>query len=349
LSPFVLLKKPETYVACSWDLAVDSIGREYWVALFKRHLRLILKLGMEFVRARHGDLVDAEHRAAACAVEVDQLFDAFSDDPTRFGRVTILKMDQWRDGILRKHGFVDAFIDLKNRENETALALLPIVCKELDGLQGKEQFRAVIEGIFAGNIFDMGAEATARKFLAEGINFHDTRARLPRRPWLIDDFDNLEKRMLSGKPHKKCVFFVDNAGSDFLLGAIPMMRWLAKRGTKIILAANERPALNDMTIDDVRAWWPRILDTEPLLRDLPIHPVSSGTGEPLIDLLEVSDELNAAAEGADLLILEGMGRGVESNFNAEFTCDALNIAMLKDPAVAERIGGTMFDLVCRFR
>ena len=81
---------------------------------------------------------------------------------------------------------------------------------------------------------------------------------------------------------------------------------------------------------------------------LPIEIVGTGTGEPLIDLGQVSRELNAAAEDADLVILEGMGRGVESNLDAEFSCDAVNIAMIKDSAVAARHGGNVFDVVCRF-
>jgi type II pantothenate kinase len=63
----------------------------------------------------------------------------------------------------------------------------------------------------------------------------------------------------------------------------------------------------------------------------------------------VSDELNRAAADADLLIIEGMGRGVESNLGARFTCDALNIAMIKDAMVAKRVAGKVFDVVCRFR
>jgi hypothetical protein len=30
------------------------------------------------------------------------------------------------------------------------------------------------------------------------------------------------------------------------------------------------------------------------------------------------------------------------------TCDALKIALLKDMAVAKRLGGTLYDQVCRF-
>jgi hypothetical protein len=165
---------------------------------------------------------------------------------------------------------------------------------------------------------------------------------------LIDDFDRLTQRWLSDVYHK-AVIFIDNAGSDFILGALPLARWLARRGTHVVLAANERPTLNDMTIAELRDWWPEITRTEPTFGELPITSVSSGTGEPLIDLSEVSSELNAASEDADLVILEGMGRGVESNLGASFTCDALNIAMLKDHSVAKRHGGKLFDVVCRFR
>jgi uncharacterized protein with ATP-grasp and redox domains len=124
---------------------------------------------------------------------------------------------------------------------------------------------------------------------------------------------------------------------------------MAMRGTRVILAANQRPTLNDMTIDDVNAWWPRLVDAEPSLAQLPIDRISTGTGEPLIDLIAVSDELNAAAADADLVILEGMGRGVESNLDARFACDAMNLAMIKDTMIAKRNGGKLFDVVCRFR
>jgi Uncharacterized conserved protein len=131
-----------------------------------------------------------------------------------------------------------------------------------------------------------------------GLDFFRTRDSLTR-PWLIDDFDRLVES-LNRRRHAKALFFIDNAGSDFMLGVLPMVRWLARRGTRVVIAANERPALNDMSIHDVRAWWPKILDTEPSFRDLPIELASTGTGEPLIDLSAVSPELNRTAEGADL-------------------------------------------------
>ncbi len=353
MEPFNKLFDPAKYVACGWDLCVDDSARTHWVGFFLRHLNTILKLGVSAATSR-GEPVDAAmRRAESCRQEFTAGFSDFAHQPAEFGKihgaVTILTLDKWRDNYLRKHKFVDSFIDLKNRENEIVLPLLPMVCRQLDVLEGEQQLRAIIEGVFAGNIFDMGAEATAAAFMEGGPDFFSTREKLPRRPWLIDDYDSLADRFLNQPIHRKAVFFIDNAGSDFLLGAVPMMRWMAKRGTTIILAANERPTLNDMTIHDVNSWWPCIVEMEPSLADLPITRVSTGTGEPLIDLSEVAPELNQAAADADLVILEGMGRGVESNLDARFTCDALNVAMLKDIAVADRCGGKMFDVVCRFR
>ena len=354
LEPFVLLADPWSYVACKTELGSDEESRTHWVAFFKRHLRTLLKMGVEAAVARGEGRGSAERRAGACRAEFEEWFDAYGADPHGAGRhgserVTILTLDTWRDMLLRMHGFVDAMIDLKDRENAKALPLLGSVCRQIDALSGEEQVRAVFEGVFAGNIFDMGAEATAKAYLESGPDFFATRKSLAPRPWLVDDFDALRDRLLGGPVHRKVVYFIDNAGSDFLLGAVPMVRWFAMRGSDVVLVANERPTLNDMTIHDVNAWWPRVVEAEPSLAGLPIRRVSSGTGEPLIDLSGVSAELNAAAAGADLVILEGMGRGVESNLDAHFRCDAVNLAMIKDVMIAKRHGGKLYDIVCQYR
>jgi type II pantothenate kinase len=346
---FCKLSQPDGYVACDWDLSLDGEARAHWLPFFKRHFETILKLGVEAAVARGEALASAAARAEGCREALRNKVDGFASRPREFGRVTILTLDAWRDGCLDRFDFYDPFIDLKNRENGRALPLLPAVCRQIDSLAGEAQLGALVLGLFAGNIFDMGAEATAKAFLAGGPDFFNTRDSITPRPWLIDDYDALAARVLRGPVHRKAVFFIDNAGSDFLLGALPFVRWMARRGTRIVLAANERPTLNDMTVHDVREWMPRIIAAEPSLAGLPIELVSTGTGEPLIDLSRVSRELNEAAADADLVILEGMGRGVESNLDASFRCDALNVAMLKDSAVARRCGGKIFDVVCRFR
>lgn len=352
MSPFVLLAEPGEYVACDWDLGADTRGREYWVPFFKRHLETIFSLGKAAELARGGDEAAIERRKDACRAEFHDRFDRFAAEPggygRGYGRVTILTLDMWRDEILRRHGFVDCFVDLKDRENEKLLPLLPVVCGQLDGMGEEEASLAVIEGVLAGNIFDMGAEATAKQFLTGTVDFFATRKKLAPRPWVVDDVDALRRYLLE-REAGKVVFFVDNAGADFLLGALPLMRWMARRGWNVILAANERPTLNDMTAGDIRRWWPRILAAESSLGELPITVVSTGTGEPLIDLSAVGDELNEAAAGARLVVLEGMGRGIESNLDARFVCRAANIGMLKDPMIAGRVGGKIYDCVVRFR
>ena len=222
------------------------------------------------------------------------------------------------------------------------------MCRDLDHLSGHEQLEAVIRGAMAGNIFDMGVAATAELMLSSDLDFIATRNSLPPRPWRVDGLDALSQRVLGAPPHRKAIVFVDNAGSDFVLGMIPLCRYLAGRGTQVLIAANELPTLNDMACSDIRALWPQLLSAEPSLVPLPIRVVSTGTGEPLIDLLAVSDELNAEAADADLVILEGMGRALESNFDATLDCDTLKLAMIKEQYVAAWLGGKTYDVVCRF-
>lgn len=348
LRPFCLLADPSTYVACDWDLAVDAYGRNHWVAFFKAHLNMILAMGVSAATARGEPTDKAVGRADRCRTAFCAHYDDYARRPAEFGRVTILTLDQWRDQILREYGFLDAFIDLKERENRKMLPMVPVICRQIDALAEKQQVKALIEGVFAGNIFDMGAEATAKRFLGASPDFQTIRGQITPRPWLIDDLDALEQHLLTTRS-QKAVFFIDNAGSDLLLGALPLARWLAMRGTKVVLAGNERPSLNDMTAHDLRVWWPRIVEAEPSLAGLPITIASTGTGEPLIDLGQVSEELNDAARDADLVILEGMGRGIESNLDAQFSCPALNIGMIKDEVIAKRCGGKLYDVVCRFR
>ncbi|HTL28311.1 MAG TPA: ARMT1-like domain-containing protein, partial [Tepidisphaeraceae bacterium] len=214
LGPFRLLRNPATYVSSKTDLRRDDEDRLYWVAFFKRHIHTLLKLAREAGLARDQDPDDLDRRAKAALIEYDGVLDRFMDEPTaQENAISIMALDRWRDSILRKHGFLDAFIDLKNRENEKMLPLLPAVCAELDTLRGAAQVRSAVACVFAGNIFDMGAEATAKQFLNHSPDFFNTRAGLPARPWLIDDFDALEQSLLN-KTYRKCVFFIDNAGSD---------------------------------------------------------------------------------------------------------------------------------------
>mmetsp|Transcript_43143 Transcript_43143/g.58935 ORF Transcript_43143/g.58935 Transcript_43143/m.58935 type:complete len:121 (-) Transcript_43143:228-590(-) len=70
-----------------------------------------------------------------------------------------------------------------------------------------------------------------------------------------------------------------------------------------------------------------------------LRVVSTGSDLPVLDLRQVSQELNEAAAGADLVIFEGMGRGIETNlFTGRLSVDQLNIGTVKHREVAELLG-----------
>jgi uncharacterized protein with ATP-grasp and redox domains len=75
---------------------------------------------------------------------------------------------------------------------------------------------------------------------------------------------------------------------------------------------------------------------------------NSGNDLPVIDLTCVSQELAFMASDADLVILEGMGRGIETNLYAQFKCDSLKIGMVKHPEVAQFLGGRLYDCVFKY-
>jgi type II pantothenate kinase len=171
------------------------------------------------------------------------------------------------------------------------------------------------------------------------------------RPWLIDDFDLLSARWL-GEPHRKAIVFVDNAGADVTLGMIPLVRQMLRRGTQVIATANTHPALNDITHDELGSHLDAVAAVDPVtaaaLGSGRLRRVASGNDAPLIDLRRVSRELADEADDADLLIIEGMGRAIETNLHAAFTCDCLKLAMIKEAQLARMLGGVLYDVVCKF-
>lgn len=352
--PLGLLANSDEYVACGVDLGSDAGRRAYWLELFRDHFPRLMQEAVREAASRHEDELAVRDRCATATGVFLAYLDEVDEDPTRYGRLDILAICERRERVLRRFGFEDAYRLAKAKENDAAMALLPGVLAELDALSPDERAVRLIEGVFAGNIFDLGVKATLDLFDAGEVDFHATRGRLKPRPWLVDDLDRWLIRWRQ-EPHHRCaVLFVDNAGTDIVLGMIPFVRSLLLRGTAVILAANTTASLNDIThadltvlVDGVAQWDPVIGQA---LRQDQLELVPSGNGTPLIDLSACSRQLVDAVgrRGVDLVVLEGMGRALESNFETHFTCDALKIAMIKDEGVASVYGGQVFDLVFRF-
>ncbi len=147
-------------------------------------------------------------------------------------------------------------------------------------------------------------------------------------------------------------------------GILPLARELVGRGTAVVLAANSVPAINDITAPELQevlsqaAGLDRVLGRA--LAEGSLAGVPSGNDLPVIDLrqacsapallciacrrtpkkytcagcMQVSQEVVSAAGDADLIILEGMGRGIETNLHARFRVDALKLGMIKHKEVS---------------
>ena len=348
-----LLADPAAYRPCTTeDMHVDIAFRDHWVHHFMHHFKLVMRLAL----ATYGE--SARPRTEACYAALIARLEHVLAHPETYERLDLLYLDAMRQDVLIAHDLPDPFELTKARENATSLPLYQKIVADLDAhTSAEEALLLAVEGVFTGNIFDLGAHATMDMFATASPDFHAIRDSLNgKRPWLIDHFAAFAEATLGdprGMPrYRQAMFFCDNAGPDFLLGVLPFCRLLAKMGTRVGIAANRLPALNDITVSEIRGLLPALQAVDPqldaLVRRGQLVAIDSGNRIPLIDLRDISGEANAFAANTDLLILEGMGRAVETNLEAAFTCDSLKLAMIKDEMVAKRRAGKLFDTVCKF-
>jgi uncharacterized protein with ATP-grasp and redox domains len=343
-----LIADPAAYRPETIDLIDDGAAREYWLCVFEKHIVGMMKIAV----AAQGGTADAPARAAACTAAFLAEFQAIRQNPRRHPELSILKLCDLRRLFIDEHGFHDPYELLKKSENTAAMKLLPALFAELDAMPAAERLQRLVENIFAGNIFDMGSNETAALYHKGGVDFHATRKRLPPRPWLVDCMDDVLARFGAEAPHRKAIVFVDNAGSDVVLGMIPFTRFLLTRGTRIVMTSNSGPALNDILHTELVPLLAEIAAFDPVYRDAlssgQLTPIASGNNLPVMDSRRLSAGLCAEAADADLLVIEGMGRGLETNYRTKFTVDTLKVAMVKEQIVADVLGGRMYDVVCRF-
>ncbi|XP_076906354.1 pantothenate kinase 2-like [Bidens hawaiensis] len=375
LEVFPLLADPKTYEPNTIDLA-DPNELEYWFTVLSEHLPDLVDKAV----ASEGGTDDARRRGNAFARAFSAHLARLMEEPAAYGKLGLANLLELREECLREFNFFDAYRTIKQRENEASLAVLPDLLIELDSLSEETRLLTLIEGVLAANIFDWGSRACVDLYhKGTIIEIYRMSRKKMQRPWRVDDFDAFKERMGFGdkKPsprHKRALLFVDNSGADVVLGMLPLARELLRRGTEVVLVANSLPALNDVTAMEL----PEIVaeaakhcdilrgaaEAGGLLMDAmintqdnpseklsstPLMVVENGCGSPCIDLRQVSSELAAVAKEADLVILEGMGRALHTNYNAQFKCDALKLAMVKNQRLAEKlIKGNIYDCVCRY-
>jgi pantothenate kinase len=80
-----------------------------------------------------------------------------------------------------------------------------------------------------------------------------------------------------------------------------------------------------------------------------LYLVPNGQGSPCLDLNRVSRSVADVTVGTDLVIFQGMGRAIHTNYRAVLACDSLKIAMVKNQRLAEKLfEGNVYDCVLRF-
>lgn len=50
----------------------------------------------------------------------------------------------------------------------------------------------------------------------------------------------------------------------------------------------------------------------------------------------------------DLVIIEGMGRAIHTNYYAMLNCESLKMAVIKNSWLADRLGGKLFSVVFKY-
>lgn len=343
-----LLENPEAYVPCIQDLLADGESvRAYWLTLFERHVETLACLRVSGGRLDAQPAWPSFHRDYLAGLA------ELRREPAARGALTVLELTRYRDEKLAAHGFIDPFLDLKQRENRLAAEQLAEVLRDIDRTPWPKRGERLATGLFAGNLFDMGSRAAVDAFEGRGFDFAAARKRVAPRPWAVDDLDAWIERVSGPRPaYRQAIFFVDNAGPDIVLGALPLARALADGGICVALAANSEPALNDITAPELRGLLEELRTVDKRLdahlREKRLMVVASGCASPLIDLSDVDPSCCAAAAESDLLILEGMGRAIESNYDTRFNVDTVKLALIKDPMVARVIGVRLFDPVFKF-
>uniref|UniRef100_A0A8C5D4S2 4'-phosphopantetheine phosphatase n=1 Tax=Gouania willdenowi TaxID=441366 RepID=A0A8C5D4S2_GOUWI len=229
--------------------------------------------------------------------------------PFAYGSLTVRSLLDTREHCLNEFNFPDPYSKIKQRENDMALKHYQRTVESLDALSWEDRQFALVSGVLAGNVFDWGAKA-------------------------VSD-----------------IFFL-NLGVDIILGVMPFVRELLSRGTEVVLASNSGPALNDVTNGELQILTERIAAMDPVagLQEDRLTLVQSGSSSPCLDLSRLDKVLAMVVRErqTDLVIIEGMGRAIHTNYYATLSCESLKMAVIKNSWLADRLGGKLFSVVFKY-
>ena len=385
-SPFPLLSNKQplyTHVSpgvCDMH-ASDVTIRAAWVVLLRsQHAshRANAKRTKDMFHEEDESFLDRYHEWEA---KYDDFLSRVESDSYQGG--TLLNVVSEKEKLLREYGLPDLFRAVKAAENALCSDVLFQSLRD-DVDNSEDSLKASIEIALAGNLFDAGAaqavqnvvggtafKGDSNKFAFKNSEdlqfaFEASRRRVRNSEWLCDDLDKLR----ANEYDRVCVF-CDNAGAD-VLGMTLLARELAKRtkGAKVALIANELAALNDVTINELEEFYEACEQhdrncLQKYRENGKIVLLSSGQSSTLLNLNTTGKDVNDWVKCEDtvsrsdmeggklrwLVVLDGMGRSLESNWECgkyvQPHVDVLNLAMVKSEINANRLGANVYDCVCK--
>uniref|UniRef100_I3MKZ7 4'-phosphopantetheine phosphatase n=1 Tax=Ictidomys tridecemlineatus TaxID=43179 RepID=I3MKZ7_ICTTR len=357
-----LLLDPSSYVPDTVDLTDDALARKYWLTCFEEALDGVVKRAV----ASQPESADAAERAEKFRQKYWSKLQTLRHQPFAYGTLTVRSLLDTREHCLNEFSFPDPYSKVKQKENGIALKCFQGVVHALDSLGWEERQLALVKGLLAGNVFDWGAKAVSDVLESDPqFGFEEAKRKLQGRTSRGSCAGCCSQRQ--GPPHKCALIFADNSGIDIILGVFPFVRELLFRGTEVILACNSGPALNDVTYNESLIVADRIAAMDPVvhsaLQEERLLLVQTGSSSPssapyslwvgwtcavLPVRLDQGLAVLARERGADLVVIEGMGRAVHTNYHAALRCESLKLAVVKNAWLAERLGGRLFSVIFKY-
>ncbi|XP_035919214.1 4'-phosphopantetheine phosphatase-like [Anopheles stephensi] len=348
-----LLASVDAYNPDTLDLYQDLEANRYWFACFND---MLAKFERQAMASQSTD-ASAKNRAQSFREHCVAMFDKLQQDRRETETLGIRNLLEVIESGLRKFGFDDPWKEQKTIENKASVGLLKHRLQQLDSIASeREKWTELVRGVLAGNMFDWGAQAVTKILETNnGFGLQQALDRIQKRPWLIDDLDGWLNRMQHEPPHRCATIFTDNAGIDFVLGIVPLVRELLKRNTKVLLCATRNPAINDITYSELTRAIADCCKECDILRTAYSEQnrlLLFGNDQigPCLDFRMISKDLAVAIEQnkVDLLIIVGMARALHTNLYAKFVCETFKLAVVKNEWLAKRLGGETFSVVCKY-
>jgi uncharacterized protein with ATP-grasp and redox domains len=113
-------------------------------------------------------------------------------------------------------------------------------------------------------------------------------------PFAIDETELLEERLAGGK--QRILWLGDNAGEVFF--DVPVLRFLSRKGHRVLYAVKGDAVQNDVTLEDLRKW-PEVLSV--------LDVIETGAATVGMELDRASEEFLRVFESSDIVVAKGMG------------------------------------------